>query len=86
MEPFFLKILRVLKIIYAPILKTAHFIGKINTFILLTIFYWVFLAFAKLSLWVVGKNSLDMKCKDRQSYWKKRDNFTIDRQSLLEPY
>jgi hypothetical protein len=86
MKQFFSKVISFLKWIYQPILKVAHFIGRINTAILLTIFYFFFLGFAKLTTIVLRKDPLDARWKDRQSYWKKREKFEIERNAFLEPY
>lgn len=86
MKLFLSKIASFLKWIYRPILKTAHLIGKVNTAILLTIFYFVFLGFARLTVLIMKKDPLDARWKDRESYWKKRESFSVDRNSFLEPY
>ena len=83
---FLSKAIAFLKWIYQPILKVAHFIGKINTAILLTIFYSIFLGLAKLTEVILRKDPLDMRWKDRESYWKKRKQFQIDQSTFLEPY
>lgn len=75
-----------LKWLYRGWMKFAHILGKINTTILLTIFYFVFLALAKLAVWVGRKDLLDESWKDRESYWKKRVDFRTDRESYLKPY
>lgn len=75
-----------LKWVYQPILKVAHFIGKINTFILLTVFYFIFLAFAKLTSVIMSNDLLDVRWKDRESYWKQRGHFMVDKNLFREPY
>ena len=86
MKEFLSKVVSFLKWIYQPILKATHFIGKINTAIILTVFYFIFLGIAKLTLVISHKDPLDMHWKDRQSYWKKREKFEVDRNAFLEPY
>jgi len=86
MKRFLSKVLSILKVLYRPILKVAHLIGRVNSFVLLTIFYYIFLGSARLGTLVVRKDLLDMRFKDRTSYWKQRPNFKIDRESLREPY
>lgn len=75
-----------LKRLYQGWLKFAHFIGKINTTILLTIFYFIFLGPAKLITLFLGKDLLDSKWKDRPTYWRKREDFKNDKGAFLKPY
>ena len=77
---------RVLKGFYRLWMKFAHFIGKINTAILLTFFYFVCLGIAKWLTLVMRKDLLDTAWKDHASYWKKRKMEPIDQAALLKPY
>lgn len=67
-------------------MKFAHVIGKINTTILLTVFYFLFLGVARLVALIMRKDLMDSKWKDRMSYWKRRENFRVDRQAFLKPF
>ncbi len=76
----------VLKMVYRWILKIAHFIGRINTTILFTLFYFFFLGIAKAVVLLGRKDLLDQRWKDRESFWKERKNLNLTRESLLNPY
>ena len=78
--------IQLLKFLYRAWMKFAHFIGKINTAILLTLFYWVCLAIAKLVTVLLRKDLLDTRGRDRSSYWRKRENRAMDRNAFLKPY
>ena len=82
MNPF----VRFLKALYRIWMKFAHLIGRVNTAILLTLFYFLFLGVAKLATVLGRKDLLDTAWKDRASYWKKRKREPIDRAALLKPY
>lgn len=75
-----------LKSLYRAWTKVAHFIGRINTIILLTFFYFIILGIAKLVTLVSRKNLLDSKLGDRASYWKERKGFKLEKQAFLKPY
>ncbi len=66
--------------------KTAHFIGRVNTAILLTLFYFLFLGITKGFMVLSGKDLLDEKWKDRTSYWRRREGFKVDREAFRKPY
>ena len=72
--------------VYRVWMKFAHFIGKINTAILLTLFYFLFLSIAKLVTVLGRKDLLDERPGDRASYWRKRENFKVDKEAFLKPY
>ena len=74
------------KALYRGWMKFAHFIGKINTAILLTLFYFLFLGFAKLITIISRADLLDSRWRDRPSYWKKRENFLCTKETFLKPY
>lgn len=86
MKDFFLCLLSPLKPLYRLWMKFAHFIGRISTAVFLTFFYVIFLGVAKLVTVLARKDLMDAKWKDRPSYWKKRDFFKADKESLLKPY
>lgn len=67
-------------------MKVAHAIGRVNTTILLTVFYVVFLGVAKLVSLLTRTDLLDTRWRDRPSYWKTRENFKIDKDAFLKPY
>lgn len=75
-----------LKPLYRVWMKFVHVIGKINTVLLLSLFYFVFLGIAKLFATLSRKNLLDSRWKDRESYWKKREHFQVNREAFLKPY
>jgi len=75
-----------LKQLYRTWMAFAHILGRINTTILLTVFYFSFLGVAKIIMVLSRKDLLDSKWKDRSNYWKRRQNFKIDRQAFLKPY
>lgn len=72
--------------IYGRWLKLAHLIGRVNTAILLTVFYAIFIGVAKVVSVVLRKDLLDRQWKDRESYWKQREGWLKDRTSFLNPY
>ena len=74
------------KVLYKGWMKVAHFIGRVNTTILLTLFYFVFLGIAKLAIVISGKDLLDSRLGDRPSYWKERKDFKVDKKAFLKPY
>ena len=76
----------ILKAIYRGWMKFAHFIGRINTAIILTLFYAVFIGVGRIALFILRKDILDLRFKDRPSYWKKRQDFKADIPSFLKPY
>lgn len=52
----------------------ARFLGKINTFIFLTIFYFLIVGPIAIFLKLVKKDLLDIKISDqKESYWIKKD-------------
>lgn len=78
--------IKLLKSLYRVWMKIAHFIGRVNSTILLTIFYVVVLGLGKLAVALSGKDPLDSRWRDRTSYWRKRENFKVDRNKFLRPY
>ena len=77
---------RPLKPLWRLWLKIAHFIGKVNTFILLTLFYLVILGIARIVTLLGRKDLLDESWKDRESYWQKRVKFSMTQEEFLKPY
>ena len=75
-----------LKSVYRGWMKVAHVIGKINTTVLLTVFYVIVIGIAKAVVFSARKDLLDERWRDRESYWKKRENFSARREDLLKPY
>jgi len=75
-----------LKALYRHWLKFAHGVGKINTAILMTVFYLVVLGLAKLGMLFSRQDPLDSRWKDRASYWKKRKDFPTSKEAFLKPY
>lgn len=75
-----------LKSVYRGWMKVARVIGKINTKVLLTVFYVIVIGIAKAVVFVAQKDLLDERWRDRESYWKKRENFSARREDLLKPY
>lgn len=67
-------------------MKFAHFIGRINTAVLLTVFYFIFLGMARTVVLFLKKDLLDEGWKDRPSYWKKREKFKYEKDAFLKPY
>lgn len=67
-------------------MKIAHGIGKINTALLLSLFYVLFIGVARLGEFISGKDPLDRKWRDRESYWKPREVMKPDREAFLKPY
>lgn len=78
--------MRILKLIYKGWMKVAHTIGKINTLILLTFFYLTILAVARLIVWLLRKDPLDLQWADKESYWRTREELSIARTDFLKPY
>ena len=80
--------MRWLKLLYKGWMKIAHAIGRVNTAILLTIFYFIFLGVARLILVFVKKDLMDSRWNDSpgSSYWKKREDFKIGRAAFLKPF
>ena len=74
------------KALYRVWMKFAHFIGRINTAILLTLFYFLFLGAAKLITRIYGADLLDSRWQDRPSYWRSRKGFKADKAAFLKPY
>ena len=75
-----------LKRLYQGWLKFAHLIGRVNTVILLTLFYFLFLGAAKLVTVFLRKDLLDECLGDRASYWRKREAGAIPPENFLKPY
>lgn len=75
-----------LKQLYQIWLKFAHTIGKVNTLILLTLFYIVFIGLTRIFVWLFQKDLLDLRRSPGVSYWKKREDFTASREAFLKPY
>lgn len=75
-----------LKRLYQGWLKFAHLIGRVNTAILLTIFYFLFLGITKLVTILLRKDLLDERLRDRGSYWRKREGGFIPPENFLKPY
>lgn len=67
-------------------MKFAHFMGRINTAVLLTIFYFLFLGIPRVVTALLRKDLLDERWKDRPSYWKRRADFRCTREAFLKPY
>ena len=76
---------RPFKAFYRGWMKIAHAIGKVNTLILLTIFYFVILGIAKLIVLMLRKDLLGLR-QEGPSYWRERKDFTLDRCAYLKPY
>lgn len=74
------------KALYRAWMQFAHFIGKINTAILLTLFYFLFLGVARLVTLVSRADLLDSRWRDRPSYWRRREGFKADKDDFLKPY
>lgn len=79
-------LIRLPKSIYRLWMKFAHLIGRINTVILLTLFYIVFLGVTKLAAVLLRKDLLDQSWRDRPSYWKPRKDFKLSKEAFLKPY
>lgn len=68
-------------------MRAAHFMGRVNTTILLTLFYFTFLGVAKLVTVLLRKDLLDSQWKDRPSYWGvRKEGLLTDKASFLKPY
>lgn len=67
-------------------MKFAHTLGKINSFILLTAFYFVVIGIARLVLLIGRKDILEERWKDKPSYWKKREKLVVTEEAFLKPY
>lgn len=77
---------RFLKLLFAGWMKFARILGRINSFILLTVFYFTLIGLTRLFSWITRQDPLDSKWKDRASYWKKRTDFKIEKEPFLKPY
>jgi len=86
LKKIFRPIGRVLKPVYQVWMKIAHVIGTINTTLILTLFYFVLLGIAKLGICIGRKDLLDSRWKDCPTYWKKREDFSVNRAAFLKPY
>ena len=75
-----------LKTIYQGWLKVAHLIGKVNTTIVLILFYFTFVGVARLATLLLKKDLLGERWKKGASYWKKREELRTDREAWLKPY
>ena len=62
-------------------MKFAHLLGKLNSYLFLTLFYWILIGPAALVLKLLGKDLLDRSPKKKHSYWvdKQRDPQTLER-------
>ena len=74
------------KALWRTWLKIAHLIGKVNTTLLLSVFYLLFIGLAKLGELISRQDPLDRKWKDRESYWKKREECKPEKEAFLKPY
>ncbi len=86
MKKFFRPVLEPLKPLWKAWLKFAHFIGKVNTVILLTLFYAVIIGITKLITLLGREDLLDERWKDRPSYWQKRQPRPFTQEAFLKPY
>lgn len=77
---------KVLKFLYGLWMKFAHALGRINSFILLTVFYVVVFGIARMVIFVLRKDLLDERWKDRSSYWNKREKIAATEEAFLKPY
>ena len=77
---------KILKALYRGWMKFAHLIGKVNTAILLTIFYYTIMGLARLVTLLGRRDLLDQRLGDRPSYWKTRTNFKASPEAFLKPY
>lgn len=75
-----------LKLLYRIWIGIAHYIGRVNTAILLTLFYFLFLGIAKAATLMARKALLDERWKDRPSYWRKREKLSVGPAFFLKPY
>ncbi|MBI4550066.1 MAG: hypothetical protein HY714_03990 [Candidatus Omnitrophica bacterium] len=64
----------------------ARGVGRANTLILLTVIYAVVFGAARGIAWLLRKDMLDGRWKDRASYWRRRTDFKTDRADYLKPY
>ena len=80
--------MRWLKLLYKGWMKFAHAIGRVNTAILLTIFYFTILGIGRIALFFLKKDLMDSRRNDspNASYWKKREGFTLERTAFLRPF
>ena len=86
MKKFLRSILEPLKLLWRTWLKLAHFIGKVNTMILLTLFYVIIIGIVKLITLLGREDLLDERWKDRPSYWQKREPKPFTQEAFLKPY
>ena len=86
MKKFFSSIFGPLKPAWKAWLKFAHFIGKVNTMILLTFFYAVIIGIVKIITFLGRKDLLDERGKDPSSYWQKRNQKPFTQEAFLKPY
>ena len=80
------KFFRSLKPLWRLWLKIAHFIGKVNTLILLTLFYVFILGIARIVTLLGRKDLLDVSWKDRASYWNNREKLAMTQEAFKKPY
>jgi len=78
--------MRFLKRLYQGWLKIAHAIGRFNTKVILTLFYFTALAPVKIISFILRKDLLDERLSNQPSYWKKRKDFKVSQEAFLKPY
>ena len=86
MKKFLSSIFAPLKPIWRAWLKFAHFIGKVNTIILLTLFYAVIIGTVKIISFLGRKDLLDGRAGGQSSYWQKREPKPFTQDAFLKPY
>ena len=86
MKEFLRSLVRPLKPVWRAWQRIAHIIGRVNTTILLSIFYFVILGIAKFVTVLGRKDLLDERWKDRTSYWRKRERLQVRGEDFLKPY
>ena len=56
--------------VYKPWMKAAGFIGKVNTYLIMGLVYYLLITPYALVIRLLGLDLLDEKMRDRESYWR----------------
>ncbi len=59
--------------VYRIWMSMALFLGRVNTFLLLSLFYYLIITPYALLLRLCGAQMLDLRFKDRDSYWRAKE-------------
>ncbi len=69
---------RLAKLIYKYWMKIAHFIGEVNTKIILTLLYFVVFGLFSIVARLMGRDLLDKRLDAKPSYWSNKEKLQQD--------